>query len=112
MDNVKAIDQMEAAYSTLISRPVLGGNSDAYKDRTSALALDGKEHPRIITLGGDHTIVSSLHRINTGLNHSYVNLKSWSFLHFLSIFHLDTRVGCAQGFEGIGTVLNIMENME
>ncbi len=58
MDNAKAIDQMEAAYTTLISRPVMGGINALYKDRTSALALDGKEHPRVVTLGGDHTIAS------------------------------------------------------
>jgi agmatinase len=58
--NPLAIDQMEAAYSTLLARPVKGGNSAAYKSRTAALAKDGEEHPRIITLGGDHTIVSSL----------------------------------------------------
>ncbi len=58
MDNAKAIDQMEAAYTTLISRPVMGGINALYKDRTSALALDGMEHPRVVTLGGDHTIAS------------------------------------------------------
>lgn len=48
---------MEAAYSTLLSRPVFGGMGSEYQERTKALAKDGKEHPRIITLGGDHTIV-------------------------------------------------------
>lgn len=57
-DNAKAIDQMEAAYSTLLSRPVFGGTAANYKERTRAFALDGQEHPRIVTLGGDHTIVS------------------------------------------------------
>ncbi|KAE9407325.1 Arginase/deacetylase [Gymnopus androsaceus JB14] len=56
-DNSVAIDQMEAAYDTLISRPVLGGVSSAYTNTTSAFAKDGIEHPRIVTLGGDHTIV-------------------------------------------------------
>jgi agmatinase len=50
-DNAKAIDQMEAAYSTLLGRPVQGG-------ATAAFAIDGKEHPRLVTLGGDHTIVA------------------------------------------------------
>jgi len=49
---------MEAAYDTLLSRPVLGGIGEIYKERTKQFALDGKEHPRIVTLGGDHTIVS------------------------------------------------------
>lgn len=61
MDNAKAIDQMEAAYTTLIQRPVHGGNTTAeLKSRTAALAKDGKEHPRLVTLGGDHTIVCSI----------------------------------------------------
>ncbi|KAK7044911.1 arginase family-domain-containing protein [Favolaschia claudopus] len=63
MDNAKAIDQMQVAYSTLLARPVHGET----KSRTAALAKDGKEHPRIITLGGDHTIVlpilRSLHKV-------------------------------------------------
>src|ERR1700761_6903823 len=60
MDNAKAIDQMEAAYATLLSRPVKGGATSAYKSRTAAFAKDGEEHPRLITLGGDHTIVGPL----------------------------------------------------
>jgi hypothetical protein len=53
MDNAKAIDQMEVAYSTLLARPVQGET----KSSTAAMAKDGKEHPRLVTLGGDHTIV-------------------------------------------------------
>ncbi len=53
---------MEAAYDTLLSRPVMGGISEAYKSRTAAFAKDGKEHPRIVTLGGDHTIVRASNR--------------------------------------------------
>lgn len=60
MDNAKAVDQMEAAYSTLLSRPVFGGEGSMYQERTKSFAKDGKEHPRIITLGGDHTIVSDV----------------------------------------------------
>ncbi|KAK0207381.1 hypothetical protein IW262DRAFT_1246638, partial [Armillaria fumosa] len=62
MFNTKAIDQMEVAYTTLINRPTVGAA------RMSALAKDGVEHPRIITLGGDHTVVilpilRALHKI-------------------------------------------------
>lgn len=56
-DNAKAIDQMEAAYLTLLERPVFGGTAENYRERTRAFAVDGLEHPRIVTLGGDHTIV-------------------------------------------------------
>lgn len=58
-DPAKALDQMETAYTTLLQRSVRNGtgvNSD-YKDRTGGLAKDGHSHPRIVTLGGDHTIV-------------------------------------------------------
>ncbi|KAF5376005.1 hypothetical protein D9757_008813 [Collybiopsis confluens] len=81
-DNAKAIDQMEAAYSTLLARPVLGGVSEKYRERTRSFALDGKEHPRIITLGGDHTIVLPILR---ALNKVYGPV---SVIHFDA--HLDT----------------------
>nr|GAT51698.1 predicted protein [Mycena chlorophos] len=62
-DNSKAIDQMEIAYSTLLARPVPGET----KPSTAFMAKDGAEHPRIVTLGGDHTIVlpilRSLHKV-------------------------------------------------
>lgn len=55
-DNALAIDQMEAAYTTLISRPV-PVKEGAAPSRLAKLAKDGKDHPKIVTLGGDHTIV-------------------------------------------------------
>ncbi|KAF7308743.1 hypothetical protein MKEN_01073400 [Mycena kentingensis (nom. inval.)] len=82
LNNLKAIDQMEAAYSTLLQRPVYGGTSDAYKSRTAALALDGKEHPRLVTLGGDHTIVLPI------LRSLYKVYGPVSVIHFDA--HLDT----------------------
>ncbi|KII95302.1 hypothetical protein PLICRDRAFT_149928 [Plicaturopsis crispa FD-325 SS-3] len=81
-DNAKAIDQMEAAYSTLLQRPVQGGNSGAYKSRTAVFAKDGKDHPRLVTLGGDHTIVLPILR---SLNKVYGPV---SVIHFDA--HLDT----------------------
>ncbi|BGP57304.1 hypothetical protein JCM8202v2_004944 [Rhodotorula sphaerocarpa] len=55
-DNSLALDQMETAYSTLLAREV---DTDFTREHggTKAFALDGKEHPKIVTLGGDHTIV-------------------------------------------------------
>jgi guanidinobutyrase / D-arginase len=53
-DNALAVGQIEAAYTTLLERPIAsphGSFSSAH------LAKDGKEHPRIVSLGGDHTIV-------------------------------------------------------
>ncbi|KAJ7581066.1 Arginase/deacetylase [Mycena floridula] len=81
-DNARAIDQMEAAYSTLLSRPVAGGVSDLYKPKTFSFAKDGREHPRIVTLGGDHTIVLPILR---ALNKVYGPV---SVIHFDA--HLDT----------------------
>ncbi|KAJ7334160.1 Arginase/deacetylase [Mycena albidolilacea] len=81
-DNAKAIDQMEAAYSTLLGRPVQGGTTAAYKPSTAAFALDGIEHPRLVSLGGDHTIVLPILR---ALNKVYGPV---SVIHFDA--HLDT----------------------
>lgn len=72
---MKAIDQMEAvsqtvlsirshgfglsvpkAYSTLLHRTVAAG--EGFSEKTRRFSLDGEEHPRIVSLGGDHTIVS------------------------------------------------------
>ena len=55
--NGLALKQMEVAYGDLLSRKVLDIDSHMRKHKTSALTLDGTEVPRIITLGGDHTIV-------------------------------------------------------
>jgi len=43
------------AYSTLLARKV--ARDEGVHPTTSFIAKDGKEHPRIISLGGDHTIV-------------------------------------------------------
>ncbi|THU77230.1 Arginase/deacetylase [Dendrothele bispora CBS 962.96] len=85
-DNSKALDQMEAAYDTLLSRPapVHSGTDgkERYREHTKQFALDGKEHPRIVTLGGDHTIVLPILR---SLNKIYGPI---SVIHFDA--HLDT----------------------
>jgi len=46
-DNALALDQIEVAYSTLLTRPVFSAKS-RWTDVTRALAKDGTEHPRII----------------------------------------------------------------
>ncbi|KAJ6487627.1 arginase deacetylase [Mycena sanguinolenta] len=78
MDNAKAIDQMEVAYSTLLARPVQGET----KSSTAVMAKDGKEHPRLVTLGGDHTIVLPI------LRSLYKVYGSISVIHFDA--HFDT----------------------
>ncbi|THV02000.1 Arginase/deacetylase [Dendrothele bispora CBS 962.96] len=59
-DNSKALGQMEAAYDMLLSQPVpvYSGpdGEEHYREHTKQFALDGKEHPGIVTLGGDYTI--------------------------------------------------------
>lgn len=71
---------MQTAYATLINRPVV--NADGY---TAQLAKDGREHPRIITLGGDHTIVLPI------LGALYDVYGPITVLHFDA--HLDTWNG-------------------
>ncbi|KAF9486490.1 Arginase/deacetylase [Pholiota conissans] len=79
-DNALAVDQMEVAYSTLLARPA--ARNATVNPVTSLLARDGLEHPRIVSLGGDHTIVLPILR---SLNKVYGPI---SVIHFDA--HLDT----------------------
>ncbi|KAF9531888.1 arginase deacetylase [Crepidotus variabilis] len=80
-DNALAVDQMEVAYSTLLARPATRSNTEPV---TRLLAKDGVEHPRIISLGGDHTIVlpilRSLHRVYGPISviHFDAHLDTWA----------------------------------
>jgi agmatinase len=60
------MDQMQTAYSTLIRREA-ATQASLGSLVTQQLAKDGKSHPRIVTLGGDHSIVlpilRSLHAV-------------------------------------------------
>ncbi|GAA5957235.1 hypothetical protein JCM21900_001201 [Sporobolomyces salmonicolor] len=85
-DNALAIDQIETAYSSLLARPVETEWTEALGG-TKALALDRKEHPKILSLGGDHTIVLPILR---SLNKVYGPI---SVIHFDA--HLDTWQGSA-----------------
>ncbi|KAF8591950.1 Arginase/deacetylase [Ramaria rubella] len=83
-DNVLAIDMMEAAYTTLLERPVAPLEEGTSSNSPSAqFAKDGKEHPRIIALGGDHTIVlpilRSLHKVYGPISviHFDAHLDTW-----------------------------------
>lgn len=82
MDNTKALDQIQVAYSTLLAKPAKGGSGPRYKSRTAKLALDRKEHPRVVALGGDHTITLPV------LRALYQVYGPISVIHFGS--HLDT----------------------
>lgn len=83
-DNAVAIGQIEAGHRALLHRaPFSALPNDT---RTGAplmpIARDGKHHPRVITLGGDHTIVLPLLR---SVHSAYGPI---SVIHFDS--HLDT----------------------
>lgn len=49
-DNALAVDQLQVAYQTLLSRPVANASAPTNVG-LKAFALDGKEHPRIISYG-------------------------------------------------------------
>ncbi|KAJ7069042.1 arginase family-domain-containing protein [Mycena belliarum] len=79
-DNALAVDQMEVAYSTLLSRPTV-----AKSGLNKRMALGGVDHPRIVSLGGDHTIVLPI------LRSLYKKYGPISVIHFDA--HLDTWPG-------------------
>ncbi|ORY25446.1 putative arginase [Naematelia encephala] len=54
-DPATAIRQINAAYRSMLARPVL--NSAKMDDLGMQRGLDGEFHPRVVALGGDHTIV-------------------------------------------------------
>jgi arginase family enzyme len=83
-DNNYAIQQIEDGHKSLLQREALSplGNDSATGQTLTPLSIDGKLHPRIITLGGDHTIVLPI------LRSIYSVYGSISVIHFDS--HLDT----------------------
>ena len=83
-DNKYAIKQIEDGHKALLHRPAYSplGNDSVTGQQLQPLALDGKNHPRVITLGGDHTIVLPL------LRSIYSVYGPISVIHFDS--HLDT----------------------
>ncbi|GAA5885183.1 hypothetical protein JCM16303_005889 [Sporobolomyces ruberrimus] len=88
-DNELAIDQIETAYDTILNRPVKTQWTEE-KGGMKEISLTGREHPKIISLGGDHTIVLPILR---SLNKVYGPI---SVIHFDA--HLDTWVGT--GYNG------------
>ena len=55
--NGLALKQMEVAYGDLLGRKILDADALSHKHATSKFTRHGAEIPRIISLGGDHTIV-------------------------------------------------------
>ncbi|KAM0751806.1 Arginase/deacetylase [Meredithblackwellia eburnea MCA 4105] len=90
-DNSLAIEQIEVAYSTLLSRPVATSWAEEFGGM-KLLAKDGKEHPRIITLGGDHTIVLPI-------------LKSLKKIYGpISVIHFDAHIDTWNGDTYVGAL--------
>ncbi|KAI5827132.1 Arginase/deacetylase [Schizophyllum commune Tattone D] len=83
-DNSYAIKQIEEGHKALLKREAFSplGNDSVTGMALEPLSRDGKSHPRVITLGGDHTIVLPLLR---SINSVYGAI---SVVHFDS--HLDT----------------------
>ncbi|KAF8888114.1 agmatinase [Infundibulicybe gibba] len=83
-DNKYAIQQIEDGHKTLLHREAFSalGNDSVTGEPLSPISLDGKNHPRVITLGGDHTIVLPI------LRSIYSAYGPISVIHFDS--HLDT----------------------
>ena len=63
-DNGYAIKQIELGHKSLLQRPAFSplGNDSLTGEPLVPISLDGISHPRVITLGGDHTIVLPLLR--------------------------------------------------
>lgn len=83
-DKMHAIKQIEDGHKELLHRMPFSilGNDSITKTPLSPISMDGKHHPRIITLGGDHTIVLPL------LRSIYSAYGEISVIHFDS--HLNT----------------------
>ncbi|KAJ7600376.1 arginase family-domain-containing protein [Mycena floridula] len=83
-DNKYAIQQIEDGHKTLLHRETFSplGNDSFTGEALVPLSMDGKHHPRVITLGGDHTIVLPILR---SIHSAYGAI---SVIHFDS--HLDT----------------------
>ncbi|KAF8159274.1 agmatinase [Crassisporium funariophilum] len=83
-DNKYAIQQIEDGHKALLHREAYSplGNDSVTGKMLMPLSLDGVNHPRIITLGGDHTIVLPILR---SIHSAYGPI---SVIHFDS--HLDT----------------------
>jgi len=83
-DNARAIQQIEDGHKELLHRTPYSalGNDPLTGEPLVPLSIDGKHHPRVITLGGDHTIVLPL------LRSIYSAYGAISVIHFDS--HLDT----------------------
>lgn len=88
-DNNFAIQQIEDGHKSLLHREAYSalGNDSATGEKLLPISLDEKNHPRIITLGGDHTIVLPLLR------------SIYSTYGPISVIHFDSHLG--ESFYGL-----------
>lgn len=76
---------MEVAYDTLLARPLASASEDSpgvFSSKSALVAKDGLVHPKVVSLGGDHTIVLPI------LRSLYKIYGPVSVIHFDS--HMDT----------------------
>ena len=82
-DNNVAIQQIEDGHKSLLHREAYSAlsNDSITGQKLLPISTDGKNHPRIITLGGDHTIVLPLLR------------SIFSIYGPISVIHFDSNLG-------------------
>ncbi|WFD28142.1 agmatinase [Malassezia nana] len=95
-DNAMALEQIEKAYDDITSHPVPTGQGtiDALPHKLVdgqkvIMAKDGKTHPRVAVMGGDHSVALPI------LRSLYKLYDPVSVIHFDS--HLDTWAPAANG---------------
>ena len=77
-----AISQIRAAYLSMLHHPVM--SPDAMSRAGMIRGLDGELHPRIVSLGGDHTIVlpvlEALHEVYGPVSviHFDAHIDTWN----------------------------------
>ncbi|KAM0787565.1 hypothetical protein ACM66B_003635 [Microbotryomycetes sp. NB124-2] len=93
-DNSLAFQQIETAYKTLLARPVATEYAEQ-QGGMQALAKDGKEHPRLITLGGDHSVVLGILR---AMHDIYGPI---------SVIHFDAHIDTWNGETYVGAITDV-----
>ena len=82
-DSAYAVKQIESGHKSILQRTAFSplANDSHTGEPLEPISLDGKNHPRIITLGGDHTITLPLLR---SINSVYGPI---------SVIHFDSHLG-------------------
>ena len=100
-DNKFAIQQIENGHKELLHRPAFSplGHDSLTGKPLVPISADGKHHPRIVTLGGDHTIVLPLLRsalLSPSLNLLLLTAPHHRSIHSaygpISVIHFDSHL--------------------